>query len=221
MQLALARALEHHRGKAHMKRYDQVAGFILAGGSSTRMGRDKALLEIGGVPLLVRTARLLEPLAASVTVVGTPDRYAHLGLRVVPDDYPAGTGPLGGIATALRISTAEWNLVAGCDLPYLSEEWLDWLMARALASRADAIVPETPQGLEPLCAMYRSRCATTLAAAVAKGVRKVTDGFAGLAMERITPADWGARSSAFLFTNMNTPQDYKEAKRRLELKSSH
>ena len=203
-----------------MKRYDQVPGFILAGGSSTRMGRDKALLEIGGVPLLVRTARLLEPLVASVTVVGTPARYAGLGLRAVPDDYPAGTGPLGGIATALRISTAEWNLVVGCDLPYLSAEWLDWLIARALGFRADAVVPETPQGLEPLCAMYRSRCAATLATAIAKGVRKVTDGFAELAMERITPADWGARGSAFLFTNMNAPQDYEEAKRRLEAKSS-
>lgn len=203
-----------------MKRYDQVPGFILAGGSSARMGRDKALLEIGGVPLLVRTARLLEPLVASVTVVGTPARYADLGLRAVPDDYPAGTGPLGGIATALRISTAEWNLVVGCDLPYLSAEWLDWLIARALGFRADAVVPETPQGLEPLCAMYRSRCAATLAAAIAQGVRKVTDGFAELSMVRITPADWGARGSAFLFTNMNAPQDYEEAKRRLEAESS-
>ena len=55
-----------------MKRYEQVAGMILAGGLSLRMGRDKALLEIGGVPLLVRTARLVEPLVDGVTVVGSP-----------------------------------------------------------------------------------------------------------------------------------------------------
>jgi len=69
------------------------------------MGRDKALLEISGVPLLVRTARLIEPLVAAVTVIGSPERYASLGLRVIPDAV-AGVGPLGGIATALRFSAS-------------------------------------------------------------------------------------------------------------------
>src|SRR3989441_2918291 len=114
-----------------MKRHDQVAGFILAGGVSSRMGRDKALLEIGGVPLLVRTARLIEPLVAAVTVIGSPERYASLDLRVIPDAV-AGVGPLGGIATALRFSASAWNLVLGCDLPYLTAKWLDRLMARPL-----------------------------------------------------------------------------------------
>ena len=77
-----------------MKHFEQVAGFILAGGQSSRMGCDKALLEIAGVPLLVRTARLLEPRVAGVTVIGPPERYAALGLRVVPDDR-AGLGQIG------------------------------------------------------------------------------------------------------------------------------
>src|SRR5580704_8841622 len=63
-----------------VKRYPQVAGFLLAGGASSRMGRDKGLLEFGGVPLILHTARLLEPLVAEVTVVGTPRRHAALGL---------------------------------------------------------------------------------------------------------------------------------------------
>ncbi len=198
-----------------MKRHDQVTGFILAGGGSSRMGRDKALLEIGGVALLVRTARLLEALVSGVTVIGPAERYAALGLRLAPDD-DAGVGPLGGIATALRISGREWNLVVGCDLPYLSAEWLDWLIRHALGSRADAVVPETSRGLEPLCAMYRSRCAPTVIAAIARGVHKVTDGFAGVTMDRVTPAEWGAFDSEALFTNMNAPEDYEEARRRLE-----
>ena len=68
-----------------MKRYRQVAGFILAGGASSRMGRDKGLLDFGGVPLILHTARLLEPLVAEVTVIGSPDRYAKLGVRAMPD----------------------------------------------------------------------------------------------------------------------------------------
>lgn len=167
----------------------------------------------------MRTARLLDPLVASVTVIGPPERYAALGLRIVPDDY-TNVGPLSGIATALRISPAEWNLVVGCDLPYLSAEWLNWLIAHALNSRADAVVPETAKGLEPLCAMYRSRCAPTVAAAIANSVRKVTDGLATLMMERVTPAQWGAFDSDSLFTNMNAPEDYEEARHRLEGKPS-
>src|SRR5207302_9469448 len=165
-----------------MKRHDQVAGFILAGGVSSRMGRDKALLEISGVPLLVRTARLIEPLVAAVTVIGSPERYASLGLRVIPDAV-AGVGPLGGIATALRFSASAWNLILGCDLPYLTAKWLDWLIARALDSQADALLPETPRGVEPLCAKYRTSSAPAIAAAIAPGARKETERLACLAVQ--------------------------------------
>ena len=66
-----------------MKDHNNVAAFVLAGGASRRMGRDKALLELDGVPMVVRMARLAEPHVASVTVVGPPERYASLGLGVV------------------------------------------------------------------------------------------------------------------------------------------
>lgn len=199
-------------------KFRQVNGFVLAGGSSTRMGEDKALLPLAGKPLLLRTAELLSPLVASVTVIGDPARYASLGLAVVPDDAP-GLGPLGGIATALRISSAEWNLIVGCDMPYLTVAWLEFLMSRALASRADAILPQSDGGPEPLCAMYHARCAPVIAAAIARGVRKVTDGLAGCALEMIPPAEWKAfDSGGSLFKNMNTPADYAEARSRFERK---
>ncbi len=201
------------------KPYTQVEAFILAGGASSRMGRDKALLEIGGVPLLARTARLLEPLVAGVTVIGPPERYTASGLHVVPDDWP-GLGPLGGIATALGISRREWSLIVGCDLPYLSAAWLEWLITRALASPADALVPESTRGLEPLCAIYRTRCGPALAAAVTAGVRKVFDAVTRLAPERLTPAQWQALALGVEpFKNMNTPEDYAEARAKLEEKS--
>ncbi len=199
-----------------MKGYDQVAGFILAGGASSRMGRDKALLEIAGVPLLVRTARLLEPLVQSVTVIGPPERYAALGFPVVPDDRGS-LGPLAGMATALRISRSEWNLIVSCDLPYLSAGWLEWLITRALASPADALVPKTLRGLEPLCAIYRTRCAPVLTAAVTAGVRKATDAISGLTLEKLTPNQWQAIPPGdAVLKNMNTPADYEEARARLE-----
>src|SRR5437899_10964131 len=114
------------------------------------MGRDKALLEISGVPLLVRTAGLIEPLVAAVTVIGSPEHYASLGLRVIPDAV-TGVGPLGGIATALRFSASAWNLLLGCDFPYLTAKCLDWLMPRAPDSQAAGLPPETLRAREPLC----------------------------------------------------------------------
>ncbi len=198
-----------------MKRFRQVAGFILAGGASSRMGRDKALLEIGGVPLLARSAQLLEPLVGPVIVVGAPERYASLGLRVVADDR-SGVGPLGGLATALRLCEAPWALVVGCDLPYLSADWLTWLLERALASPAEAVVPESSRGLEPLCAVYRAQCAPALAQAIARGVRKVTDALAEVFFERVAAIEWqGLDPRGTLLKNMNTPEDYEEAQARL------
>jgi molybdopterin-guanine dinucleotide biosynthesis protein A len=196
--------------------FHEVKAFILAGGESTRMGEDKALLTLAGRPLLSRTADLLSPLVASVTVIGNPARYSSLGLAVVPDDTP-GVGPLGGIATALRISSAEWNLVVGCDMPYLTAEWLEFLISRALSSRADAVLPENERGPEPLCAMYHARCAPVVAAAIARGTRKVTDGLAGCVVEKILPEEWKAfASGGGLFKNMNTQGDYAEARARIE-----
>ena len=201
-----------------MNKSDHVHSFILSGGSSSRMGSDKALLQLAGQPLILRAARLLEPLAASVTVIGDPARYASLGLIVFPDDVP-GLGPLGGIATALRISRMPWNLVVGCDLPYLTAAWLEFLIARALVSRADALLPESARGPEPLCAVYHARCAPLISAALERGVRKVTDGLAGLVIETLPYEEWKAfDSGGCLFKNMNSPADFAEARARLDAK---
>jgi molybdopterin-guanine dinucleotide biosynthesis protein A len=197
-----------------MQHVQQVAGFILAGGESARMGREKAMLKLGGIPIVVRTARLLEPLAGPPSVVGPPERLCGFGLRVVVDDWP-GLGPLGGIATALRHADKPWSIILGCDLPYLSGEWLAFLIGRALLSPADALLPQNDGGPEPLCAMYHKRCEPTLVAALARGVRKVTDGLAGLAVAFIPAPEWKAfDSEGRLFKNMNTPSDYEEARAR-------
>jgi len=178
------------------------------------MGRDKALLELNGVPLVVHTARLVETVASTPTIVGAPERLGGLGFTVIPDDWP-GAGPLGGIATALRASDASWNLVVACDLPYLTKAWLENIVARALASTADAVLPMNERGAEPLCAMYQKKCGPAIRAALERGTRKVTDGLAGLRVEFIEPAEWKVfDSDGLLFKNMNSPADYEDAKAR-------
>jgi molybdopterin-guanine dinucleotide biosynthesis protein A len=197
----------------------QISGFILAGGESSRMGRDKARLELGGVPLILRTARLVESVAGAPAIVGNPDAYRVLGLRAIADDWP-GAGPLGGIATALRAAATPWSLIVATDLPYLTREWLEYLVARGLASQADAVVPMGGRGSEPLCAMYHRRAEPGIRNVLERGTRKVTDGLLAIRVETIAPAEWkGFDSEGLLFKNMNSPEDYEEAKTKLARRS--
>jgi molybdopterin-guanine dinucleotide biosynthesis protein A len=189
-----------------------IDGFILAGGESSRMGQDKALLEIGGLTLLERAAQLLAGVAGQVSVIGPPRAMAGMAAPFVPDDFP-GAGPLGGIATALRVARQPWCLVLACDLPYLTQAWLEFLAGRAIRARCDALLPHSEKGFEPLCAMYRVSCVPAIRAALGRGVRKVTDGLEGLAVETIPAQDWRPFDpQGNLFKNMNTPEDCEEAR---------
>src|SRR6266436_3887413 len=103
-----------------------VAGYILAGGGSTRFGRDKALVQVGGMPMLERMIELLHCLTTQVKIVAVPGKYAAFGAEIVEDRWP-GEGPLGGIVTALEdaaqtATRPEWNLVVSCDMPFLTQE---------------------------------------------------------------------------------------------------
>jgi molybdopterin-guanine dinucleotide biosynthesis protein A len=185
------------------------------------MGRDKGLLDFGGVPLILHTAQLLEPLVAEVIIVGSPSRYAKLGLRAIEDDARAQCGadrprrgPLAGIATALAATRSRWNLIIACDLPYLSAAWLDWLLSRALRSRGEAVVPRTERGIEPLAAVYRRECGGPIAAALARGVRKVSDAVEELRVDFVYPREWrGADPSGLVLKNMNAPAEYERARK--------
>jgi molybdopterin-guanine dinucleotide biosynthesis protein A len=197
-----------------------VQSYVLAGGGSTRFGRDKALVEIDGVAMLWRMRALLGAVSQQVTVIAPPLRYAVLGVTAVSDRWE-GQGPLAGIITALlttkETSGAEWNLIVGCDMPFLTREWLSYLAERALASRAEVVAPRSVQGLEPLCACWRASAAAKLQNVFEGGVRKITEAMKSLEMEVVDEADWKQFDNAGrLFWNMNTVADFNEARRILE-----
>jgi molybdopterin-guanine dinucleotide biosynthesis protein A len=185
------------------------------------MGRDKGLLDFGGVPLIVHSARLIEPLVDCVTVVGPPRRYAAMGLHSIADQDTAGQGskrvrrgPLAGISTALSFTRSPWNLIVACDLPYLSSAWLEWLLSRAIRSRGQVVIPRTGRGLEPLAAVYRRECSAPIAAALARGARKVTDVIEELRMDVVYQREWRRLDPrALVLKNTNTPEDYDEARK--------
>jgi molybdenum cofactor guanylyltransferase len=199
----------------------RVGGYVMAGGESTRFGRDKAMAELGGKTVLARMCEMVRDSVGSVTVVAPPARYSNLAVPVLNDRWP-GDGPFGGIVTALLASAevsgpVKWNLMVSCDMPFLSSDWLRFMTLYALKSEAQVVVPRSKSGLEPLCACWRTEAAATLKAAFERGVRKVTDGIALLRAEILDEADWKRFDSAGrLFWNMNTMADYEEARRILE-----
>jgi molybdopterin-guanine dinucleotide biosynthesis protein A len=197
-----------------------VLGYVLAGGGSTRFGRDKALVEIGGAPMLLRMASLLGDVAKEVNVIAAPHKYVALDVTSIADRWE-GQGPLAGIVTALQttaeIGGAEWNLIIGCDMPFLTREWLTYLAERAQARSAEVVAPRSAQGLEPLCACWRTSAAAKLQQVFERGTRKITEAMKHLRLEVVDEADWKRFDKAGrLFWNMNTTADYDEARRILE-----
>jgi molybdenum cofactor guanylyltransferase len=178
------------------------AGYVLVGGRSSRMGRDKALLPFRGGALCQTVARAVAQAAGNATFVGDPGRYQSLGYPAVPDLYP-GQGPLGGILTALRHSTADWNLIVACDMPQLDPEMLCRLLRAAIESDADALLPLGAEGRpEPLCAFYRNCCLKPFEDAFAAGVRKITVALETVRTVRVPVAE------VALFQNVNTPEEW-------------
>ena len=209
-------------------------GFVQAGGGSTRFGTDKALVKLDGKSMLERTGELLASVCHDVTVVGPREKYAGATWAVLEDRWP-GEGPLGGILTALnylhetaptdpsRVSKdgpCSFALILGCDLPFLTKEFLGFLRDRARSSEAQVIVPESSKGLEPLCACWRSDSVATLQDGFDAGGRKVTEAMKRLRMEVLDESSWKRFDNENrLFWNMNTPEDFVEARRILEGKA--
>jgi molybdenum cofactor guanylyltransferase len=166
------------------------------------MGRDKALLPFRGGALCHSVVRVVAEATGNATFIGEPGSYGGLGYAVVPDLFP-GEGPLGGMLTALGHSSADWNLIAACDMPQLDSLTLGRLLRIALESDADALLPLSAEGRpEPLCALYRRRCLKPFEHAFAAGVRKVTAALETVRTVRVPVAE------VSLFQNVNTPEEW-------------
>lgn len=141
------------------------SGFVLAGGLSTRMGRDKALLPYQGKTMLEQVAAVVHEVVGNVAVIGAPELYGDLVQPIYPDKIP-GCGPIGGIYTALSVSAADWNLVVACDMPAVSAAALQALMQPEADGGKDCVMAAGPEGPEPLCALYHRRCLAALDRAI-------------------------------------------------------
>jgi molybdenum cofactor guanylyltransferase len=191
-----------------------ITAIVLAGGQSRRMGQDKSLVTIAGVPLLRQITDLAQAVSAAVVVVTPwPERYQPIVAAncqfVVDRDSE---GPLMGLVQALtngpeRVST-EWILLLSCDLPWLQQDDLsDWIEQLAtVPDQAIACLPTGEKGWEPLCGFYRGRCLETLQAFADHGGRSFQ-----VWLQTQTVAALVVRDRRVLL-NCNTPEDLELAR---------
>ncbi|WP_009634097.1 molybdenum cofactor guanylyltransferase [Synechocystis sp. PCC 7509] len=192
-----------------------ITGIVLAGGKSSRMGSDKALLPIGGVPML----RLVCDRALSVcdrVYVVTPwqERYKHLlpaTCQFIREVQPRGAenAPILGFAQGLAQVTTDWVLLLACDLPQLQVEVLQGWVKQLNNCRAIALLPRHAKGWEPLCGFYRRDCLTALTGFIDTGERSFQSWLKQQSVQVLTVTD------AQMFFNCNTPDDVAATEKKL------
>jgi molybdopterin-guanine dinucleotide biosynthesis protein A len=217
-----------------------VSGYVLAGGKSSRMGQDKALLELAGKPLVLRAVEKLRQVCAEVSILGNREDLSAYAPLV--RDLHEGCGPLGGIEAALAHSTRAWNLLMAVDMPFLPvgflDAWVRSVMEREGARVALFTVEGRPQ--PALCLVHRE-IAPFVSAAIERGEFKLFPVFVEAAKELAarrgveldetllnfpwdgdlsvsdrglkgwTPTEVQERERHLWFANLNTPEDFAAA----------
>lgn len=192
---------------------------MLSGGKSSRMGKNKAFLEVGSKRILdhiVDTLKILIPAEDIVLVTNNPQDYAYLKIKTVTDLIP-GLGPLSGIHAGLYYTEKYYNLVVACDMPFISAELAQILFAEAAGF--DVTVPEINGKLHPLFAVYAKNCLEPIEKALKEGIYQVASVYPELKVNYVNLKDLslGEVDIQKVLMNINTPEDLEKAKEILEL----
>ncbi len=185
----------------------EATGVILAGGSSSRMKSNKAMLPFHGERFIERIFRQMSRIFPEVILVtNTPDIYRFLPCRIVADRFP-GMGSLAGIQAGLAESGTPYIFVTACDMPDLNGELIRHLLSRAKG--CDVVIPESENGLEPLHAVYGTGCLGAMTEALASEKGKIIDCFERLRVDVVSRREVAAIDPLFRsFRNINTPEEY-------------
>jgi molybdopterin-guanine dinucleotide biosynthesis protein A len=192
----------------------EFSAVILAGGESSRMGRDKTWVEYDGKPLGQLAVEKMRQLGIQEILISgrAGEDYSALKCRVLHDLEP-GFGPLGGIERALHECTAPLLLVLAVDLPQMTAAFLEKLRMRC--DRLTGVVPRQGEKVEPLAAIYPKRCHAFAFAAIAKAQHSVCDFVSACQRERAVRMLPVSRADAGCFANWNRPADMRGASRSL------
>lgn len=185
-----------------------MTGAILAGGSSRRMGTNKAFIKIDGSTIIERSVKLFREVFDDLYVVANDVLlYEHLDARVV-SDIIKGAGSLGGIYTAVFHSRDKSVFVAACDMPSLDREAIRRTAETPLGG-FDAVVPFIGGRYHPMHAVYSRKCLKPIKAMIEEGNLRVTDLLDRIRVKRLTEDDFRGLPIESSVENVNTRDDLK------------
>lgn len=175
--------------------------YILAGGKSSRMGRNKALLKLDGLTIIERVISAVPAKKQNIKIVTNSSKdYEFLGYAIIKDVHP-GLGPISGVHAGLTDSSYESNFFLACDLPFLSEEVIRTVLARHSNQEILGIKSET--GREPLCTIYSKNCIPSI-----ENLIKIGD-YSLQSLFKLMAAEFFEYEGASSLFNLNTVDDWK------------
>lgn len=187
----------------------QATAIILAGGKSSRMGRDKALLRVKDDNMLEEAIRVLAGGFDEILVSANDRSYDSLKIKTIPDVYP-GRGPLAGIHAGLRVSAHDVNFVVACDMPFIDVRLALYMLE--LVVGYDVVVPKMGDYYEPLFAVYTKNCLAAIEDQLKAGRNKTSAFYSKVKVRFVDRNDLERFGhSDCLFFNVNTPVDLKKA----------
>jgi molybdopterin-guanine dinucleotide biosynthesis protein A len=187
-----------------------ITGIILAGGKNSRMGANKAFLEVDGTRLIDKTINIYRGIFSEIVIVtNDPLAYVEFADAAIVTDIYKGKGPLGGIYTGLFYSNNPYAFVSACDMPYLNKDFIAYLVGKT--GKYDVIVPELSEGYQPLHAIYSRNCLPSIKRLLLLDKLKITGFYRDMRVltipaEQILPFNKDGR----LFHNLNTPEDVEK-----------
>ncbi|MFN2341107.1 MAG: molybdenum cofactor guanylyltransferase [Halanaerobium sp.] len=192
---------------------DKINAVLLAGGESSRFGSDKALLSFAGMKLIEYIFYKLDQNFNKVIIVGSKDKYSFLKKAEIREDIYQNRGPLAGIYTGLYFSDTDYNFITGCDIPFLSSQYFDFLKKEAAAKpEAEIIVPQFKGYLEPLAAIYKRSLLPEIKKQILNDNLKIKSFYQKsrkiIIKEEILKRNFRLEK---LFFNLNYPEDRKKA----------
>jgi molybdopterin-guanine dinucleotide biosynthesis protein A len=191
----------------------EVGGYVLAGGKSSRMGTEKALIEMGGKPLVAHAVAKLRSICREVSILGSnPElaRYAPL----VPDLHP-GCGPIGGIEAALEHSGFDWNLVVPVDVPFLPAAFLrEWIQRVSAKDAFRVAYFEAAGKAQPGVLLIHREAKPSITAAIDRGEYKLLSALSAAASGYSVHVEEADAAQEYWFMNVNTPVDLEIARKR-------
>ncbi len=189
-----------------MSRNSTIEAYVLAGGKSSRMGKDKALMQFRGKRMIQHVLNAIAPLKIPIKIVANTDEYNKLGYEVFKDIVEA-KGPMGGILTAMHHTQASYIIVISCDIPFLTTMLLRQLVEGI--EDYNIIIPQSKGRLHPLCCIIK----TSLKAEIEKRVGNNQLKMLELIQDthsKIVNVDDSMSDREDLLYNINTPEEFEK-----------